>query len=473
MTKISQFFQISQRGSSLGAEIRGGFVTFFAMSYIVILNPIILGGEDSTGGVLDPDGTGRVAAMTALIAGVLTISMGLFANFPIALAAGLGINSIVAISAATLPNATWADIMGLVVIEGLIILVLVLTGFRKAVFNAIPQSLRVAIGVGIGLFVCLIGFVDAGFIVTGSGTPLTIQTGGSLNSIPIVVFVITLFLLIILWVKRVRGAILISIVAMTVISFVIESGLHLGSLTVENPGGWKSSVPSIASDVAHLPDLSLFGHFNLLGSFTNVGLITAVLLVISLLLSDFFDTMGTMLAVANEGEILDEDGNPIRSNRILIVDSIGAALGGMGGVSSNTSYVESTAGVADGARTGLASVVTGILFLLSSFLSPLVQYVPVETAAPALVFVGFLMLSQVNQIDWEDLSVAIPAFLAIVIMPFAYSISAGIGAAFIAYVIIKAAQGKASEVHPLLWGSAVLFVLYFAQTPISALLAGF
>jgi AGZA family xanthine/uracil permease-like MFS transporter len=331
----------------------------------------------------------------------------------------------------------------------------------------------VAIGVGIGLFVCLIGFVDAGFIVTGNGTPLTIQTGGSLNSVPVLVFVITLFMVIVLWVKKVKGSILISIVAMTVVSFILEAFFHFGAINAEtNPGGWKSSVPAITDNFAHLPDFSLFGNFNLLGSFTNVGVITSILLVISLLLSDFFDTMGTMLAVANEGQIIDSDGDPLKSQQILIVDSVGAVLGGAGSVSSNTSYVESTAGVADGARTGLASVVTGILFLLASFLSPLVQYVPVEAAAPALVFVGFLMLTQVSEIDWSDLSVAIPAFMAIVVMPFAYSISAGIGAAFITYVLIKIATGKTKEIHPLLWLSAILFLMYFAQVPISNLLTG-
>ena len=465
---LDRYFHITQRGSTISREVRGGLVTFFAMAYIIALNPIILGGEDSGGGLLGT--TGAIAAGTALIAGIMTIAMGVVANFPLALAAGLGINSIVAVSAATIPQATWADVMGVVVIEGLIITLLVLTGFRQAVFDAIPQSLRVAIGVGIGLFIALIGFVNAGFVKTGPGTVLTLASDGSISSWPVVVFVFGLLLTIVLSVRKVRGAILISIISTSILAVILEAIFHFGAASEDNPGGWASNVPTFAGDSYTLPDFSVLGHFSILGSFQNLGVITVILLAFSMLLADFFDTMGTMLGVAQEGGLLDDKGNPLNSQRILLVDSVAAAAGGLGGVSSNTSYVESTSGVAEGARTGLASVVTGILFLLATFLSPLVALVPAEAAAPALVIVGFLMLTQIHTIDLSDYSQGIPAFFTIVLMPFTYSITVGIGAGFIVYTVIKLATGRIKEVHPLLWGSAILFVIYFAQGPLQALL---
>ena len=215
-----------------------------------------------------------------------------------------------------------------------------------------------------------------------------------------------------------------------------------------------------------LPDLSLIGQFSLLGAVGKIGVLAVVVLVFSILLADFFDTMGTMVAVGQEAKLLDEDGNPPRTQQILVVDSLGAVAGGMGSVSSNTAYVESTSGVADGARTGLASVVTGIAFLLATFLSPLVAMVPSEAAAPVLVVVGFLMVSQVADLDWKSPEVAIPAFLTLALMPFTYSISVGIGAGFIAFVVVKVALGKARSVHPLMWGAAAAFVVYFALGPI-------
>jgi AGZA family xanthine/uracil permease-like MFS transporter len=218
-----------------------------------------------------------------------------------------------------------------------------------------------------------------------------------------------------------------------------------------------------------VPDFSLLGQFSLLGSFKHLSITTVVLLIFTLLLADFFDTMGTMVAVGAEADLLDKDGNPPRTKQILIVDSVAAIAGGAGGISSNTSYVESSAGVGDGARTGLASVVTGIAFLLATFLSPLVEAVPYEAATPALVVVGFLMMMQVTGIDWKDYEIAIPAFLTIILMPFAYSITAGIGAGFVSFVLIKVAKGKIKQIHPLMWVTSVLFVVYFALDPIKAL----
>jgi len=468
---VDRFFKITERGSTIGTEIRGGLVTFFTMSYIIVLNPLIIGTlPDSTGQFLgggDSPNLAMIAAATALVAGVLSILMGVVANFPIALAAGLGLNAVVAYTIAQLPGMTWADAMGIVVLEGLVILVLVLTGFRTAVFRAVPRELKVAIGVGIGLFIALIGFVNAGFVRQGVGTPLELGSGGSLAGWPVAVFVIGLVAAIVLMVKKVRGGLLIAVVGTTVLALVVEAVAHVGAAGDGNESGWHQNVPSVPGSLVDLPDLSLIGQFSLLGAFGKIGILAVVVLVFSILLADFFDTMGTMVAVGQEARLLDADGNPPRTQQILVVDSLGAVAGGVGSVSSNTAYVESTSGVADGARTGLASVVTGVAFLLATFLSPLVAMVPSEAAAPVLVVVGFLMVSQVADLDWKSPEVAIPAFLTLALMPFTYSISVGIGAGFIAFVVVKIALGKIRAIHPLMWVAALAFVVYFTLGPIS------
>lgn len=463
---VDRYFKITERGSTIGTEIRGGLVTFFTMAYIVVLNPIILGDTDGTGAKLAEPTT--IAATTALVAGVLTILMGVFANFPLALATGLGLNAVVAFSIAILPDMTWQDAMGIVVLEGLLIFVLVLTGFRKAVFEAVPAWLKTSISVGIGLFIAFIGFYDAGFVrvpwIPGSesapATPVELGVGGSIASWPVAVFVLGLLLTIVLMVKKVRGAILISIVATTAVAIALEA------VTDQD---WKLGKPALPDAVVDAPDFSLLGHFSLFGSFDKIGVVAALLLVFSLLLADFFDTMGTMVAVGGEAGLLDEKGNPPQSQRILVVDSIAAAAGGAAGISSNTSYIESAAGVGDGARTGLASVVTGIAFLLATFLAPLVAVIPSEAAAPALVVVGFLMVTQVTDIDWTDWYIAIPAFFAIILMPFTYSITAGIGAGVILYVLLQVVARKTRQVHVLMWIITALFVLYFVRGPVEQL----
>ncbi len=471
---LEQYFKISQRGSTVGREVRGGVVTFLTMAYIIVLNPIVLStvadadGNYLGGGSEAGSGFATIAVCTALVAGVLTILMGVVANFPLALATGLGLNAFVAYSVAT--QMTWADAMGLVVLEGIIILLLVLTGFRKAVFDAVPRELKTAIAVGIGLFITIIGFVDAGFVrATGNAAPpIGLGIGGTLSGWPVLVFCIGLLIMIALHARGVPGAILIGIVATTVLAGIVQALADVpGANGDPTSKGWSLNVPSWPDSILQKPDFSLLGEFSLFGSFERVGFVTAALLVFTLLLADFFDTMGTMTAIGAEAGLNDADGSPAGAQRILVVDSVAAIAGGAAGVSSNTSYIESASGVGDGARTGLASVVTGVLFLLSTFFAPLVQHIPSEAAVPALVLVGFLMMSQVKHIDWDDVEIAIPAFLTIAVMPFTYSITAGIGAGFIAYVVIKAVKGKASAVHPLLWLIAVLFVIYFAIDPIS------
>jgi AGZA family xanthine/uracil permease-like MFS transporter len=473
---LDSYFKISERGSTVAQEVRGGVVTFFTMAYIVALNPLIIGlAKDADGKYIgggDAPNLALVAAMTALMAGILTILMGVLGNYPLALATGLGLNTFVAVGIAS--KMTWADAMGLVVLEGIIITVLVLTGFRGAVFRAVPGQLKIAISVGIGLFIALIGLVDAGFVRRPGAGPVPVMLGdnGNLVGWPIIVFGFGLLLTIVLMVKKIKGAILIGIVVATAAAIAIESAFKIGPLFngatgAVNPKGWNLNVPAMPSEIIATPDFSLFGQFNLLGGFDRVPLVTAILLVFTLLLSDFFDTVGTVTAIGHESGLIDDEGNVPNNNKILFVDSLAAVAGGAGSISSNTSYIESAAGVGEGARTGLASVVTGVMFLLTTFLAPLVAVIPYEAATPALVIVGFLMMTQIRNIDWDDMGIALPAFLTIILMPFTYNISVGIGVGFVTHVIIRAIQGRAKEVHPLLWLVSGLFVIYFLQSPIN------
>ncbi|HEV7147892.1 MAG TPA: NCS2 family permease [Pedococcus sp.] len=481
-SRLDRFFQISERGSTVGRELRGGLVTFFTMAYIVVLNPLIIGTQQDASGKFLGGGDithaiTLVAAGTALVAGVMTVLMGVVANFPIALATGLGLNAFVTFGIAKLPQMTWADAMGLVVIEGVIITALVLTGFRQAVFRAIPGELKTAISVGIGLFIAIIGLVDAGFVRKPAAGPVPVELGigGFLNGWPLLVFVVGLLAIVVMMVKRVKGAILYGIIGATVLAVIVEAVGRIGPQAdatgkVVNPAGWGLNVPKLPTQLVDVPNFGLLGHFSVLGSFSKIGVVSAVLLVFTLLLADFFDTMGTMVAIGAEAGLLDAAGNPPKSDKILLVDSLAAIAGGAGSVSSNTAYIESASGVGEGARTGLASVVTGALFLVATFLAPLVKVVPYEAATPALVVVGFLMMQQVRGIDWEDLEIAIPAFLTIILMPFTYSITAGIGAGFVVYTLLKVVRGKASVIHPLMWAVSGLFVLYFAVDPVKQLL---
>ncbi|MEV4289496.1 NCS2 family permease [Nonomuraea bangladeshensis] len=470
---LDRFFAITARGSTVSREVRGGLATFFTMAYIVVLNPLIIATGKDIDGEYIGDGSAPnialVAAGTAFVAGVMTILMGVIGKVPFAMAAGLGLNAFVTFNIATVMS--WEEAMGLVFLEGVIIAILVLTGLRTAVFHAIPAQLKTAISVGIGLFIALIGFVDAGFVRKAQGTPLELGIAGNLTSWPIFVFIVGLLATAAMVARKVKGAILIGIVGTTVLAIVVEALTKAGSFSAENPGGWQLNRPTVPEQIFgfHNP-LTLFAEFDPIGGFQRVTILLAVLFVFTLLITDFFDTMGTVVGVGRQAGLVQEDGMLPRTKQILLVDSIGAAAGGAGSVSSNTTYIESAAGVGEGARTGLASVVTGALFLVAIFFAPLVTVVPYEAAAPALVVVGFLMMTAIRDIDWNDYEMAIPAFLTIVIMPFTYSVSNGIGAGFISYVLIKVVRGKAREVHPLLWGTAVLFVLYFAIGPIRALL---
>jgi AGZA family xanthine/uracil permease-like MFS transporter len=462
---LDSYFGITARGSSVQTEVRGGLATFFTMAYIVVLNPIILSGAaDVTGHHLDFK---QVATSTALVAAVMTILMGVVGKYPIALAAGLGLNGVVAFTLAR--QMSWPAAMGVIVLEGIVITVLVLTGLRRAVFDAIPLALKQSISVGIGLFIAFIGFVDAGFVRTpqGAAVPVELGVGGRLVGWPSVVFVAGLLLTVVLVARRVRGGILIGIVGTTIFAMIVQAAVDIPA---KGAGAWRLNVPKFPDKIVANPDFGLLGHVSLTGSFKAVGVVAAILFVYTILLADFFDTMGTVVGVGAEAGLLDKDGRLPGVDRVLLVDSLAAAAGGLASASSNTSYIESTAGVADGARTGLASVVTGALFLVALFLTPLFEIVPYEAASPALVVVGFLLFLQVRSIPWDDYDLAIPCFLTIILMPFTYSITNGIGAGFVTYALLKLVRGRGRELHPLLWVIAAGFVVYFAIDPVERLL---
>jgi AGZA family xanthine/uracil permease-like MFS transporter len=466
---FDRFFEISARGSTVGAEVRGGIVTFVTMAYIVILNPIILSaGTDVAGDTL---GFAPVAAVTALTAGVMTVLFGLITRLPFAFAAGLGINSFLAVS--VVGQVTWPEAMGLVVINGLIIVLLAATGLRRLIFDAVPMALKTAITVGIGLFIAFIGFVDSGFVTaTGlSSPPVGLGVAGSITTVPTLLFVFTLVLTGILLARRVKAGLLIGLLSGTVLALIVEAVWDLGSRSEDNPGGWSLSVPELPAQLVSLPDLGLVGQVDLIGAFGRIGVLAAVMLVFTLVFTNFFDAMGTMTGLSREAGLADAKGDFPRLRSALIVEGIGAVAGGATSSSSNTVFIESGSGIGEGARTGLANVVTGALFLLAMFFTPLTTIVPTEIAGAALVIVGALMMAQIRHIDLNELSVLIPVFLTITVMPLTYSIANGIGAGFISWVVIRSLSGRAREISPLLWIVAAGFVVYFARGPLEQLLA--
>ena len=451
---LDGYFGITERGSSVRTEVIAGVTTFMTMAYILFLNPLILSVPDRNGTTLPPE---AVLTVTALAAGLTTLAMGAYAKYPFAIAAGLGLNGIVAQQLVVQNNLSWPEAMGVVVAEGIIILVLVLTKFRRAVMDAVPLGLKQAIPVGIGLFITVIGLVDAGFVTstTRPNPPLQLGTGGELKGWPVLVFVVGLLLTIFLYTRRVRGALLIGILSTTILATIVNEAFLEG----EGFGG--------AANYGKIVDIPSGDNFSLIGDFSfgfiaEMGVIAAVLAIFTIMLSDFFDTMGTAIGLGREANLLDAEGRLPDVDRVLLVDSAAAAVGGGVSASSNTTYIESASGIAEGGRTGLTAIVVGVLFLLSVFLSPLATIIPFQAAAPALILVGFLMMTVVREIAWDDVEVAIPAFLTIVLMPFTYTITNGIGAGFVSYVFIKLTRGKAGEVRPMMWVAAVAFVVYFA-----------
>ncbi|MET7645648.1 NCS2 family permease [Streptomyces sp. NPDC005426] len=456
---LDGYFKISERGSSVAREIRGGFATFFAMAYIIVLNPIILGSaKDMYGHQLD---SGQLVTATVLTAAFSTLLMGVIGNVPIALAAGLGVNTVVALQLA--PRMSWPDAMGMVVLAGIVVMLLVATGLRERVMNAVPTSLRKGIAIGIGLFILLIGLVDSGFVsrvpdLAHTTVPLQLGNDGHLNGWPVLVFVLGALLTLVLIVRKVPGAILISIVAMTAVALIIEAASDL-------PGeAWGLTVPQWPGNPVASPDFGLVGQVSLFGGFHKVGVLTGILFVFTVLLSCFFDAMGTILGVGDEAKLTDKNGNFPGINKVLFIDGVAVAAGGASSASAGTCFVESTAGVGEGARTGLASIVTGLLFTAALFLTPLATMVPSQAATPALLAVGFLIIAgSVRDIDWSDYTLAIPAFLAMVLMPFTYSITNGIGIGFITFCVLRLAVGRGREVPAAMYVVSAVFVFYYAM----------
>ncbi|KMS74722.1 MFS transporter [Streptomyces viridochromogenes] len=452
---LDRYFRISERGSTLPREIRGGLATFFAMAYIIVLNPIILGSaKDMYGHQLD---NGQLVTATALTAAFATLLMGVIGNVPIALAAGLGVNSVVALQLA--PRMSWPDAMGMVVLAGFVVMLLVATGLRERVMNAVPYSLRKAISIGIGLFIMLIGLVDSGFVsripdVAQTTVPLQLGGDGHLNGWPVLVFVLGALLTLALIVRKVSGAILISIVTMTVVAVAIEA--------VANVPSWGLTTPKWPGNPVASPDFGLIGEVSLFGGFEKVGALTGVLFVFTVLLSCFFDAMGTIMGVSDEAKLTDAQGQMPGINKVLFVDGLAVAAGGASSSSATTAFVESTAGVGEGARTGFANVVTGALFGVALFLTPVATMVPSQAATPALLAVGFLILANsVKEIDWADYTVAIPAFVTMVMMPFTYSITNGIGMGFITFAVLRLAAGRGREVPVAMYVVAAVFGFYY------------
>ncbi|TFC33664.1 MULTISPECIES: NCS2 family permease [unclassified Cryobacterium] len=470
--RIDRYFEITRRGSTYGREIRGGLVTFVTMAYIVILNPLILGGFSADQAAVDVAGgwlpNGQVAAVTALTAGVMTILFGAVARLPFGFAAGLGINSFLAVS--VVGQVTWPEAMGLVVINGLIIVLLASTGLRELIFNAVPRQLKIAITVGIGLFIAFIGLVDSGFVRASGAASPPVQLGdnGSVVSLPTAVFVLGLIILGILVARKVKAALLIGIVATTLIAVVLEAIFKVGPSFGQNPDGWNLNAPVLPTSIVSLPDLSLVGQVSF-GAFDRIGMLAASMLVFTLVFTNFFDAMGTMTGLASEADVADEKGNFPRLKSALIVEGVGAVVGGATSASSNTVFIESGAGIGEGARTGLANIVTGLLFLAAMFFTPLTQIVPLEVAAAALVIVGAMMVSQIRFIDFTEFSIVLPVFLTIIVMPLTYSIANGIGAGFITWVLVRSFSGKAREISPLLWVVAAGFLVFFVRGPIEVL----
>ena len=424
------------------------------MAYIIFVNPIVLGYSGVPG--LEGKGLPFAATLTVtcLTAGILSIAMGLASNYPLAMAPGMGLNAVVAFELVAGRGLTWPQAMTIVALEGAVITVLVLTRFRQAMLEAVPLALKRAISVGIGLFIAFIGFFTAGFVVKPDKSPLPVGLG-TFDRLPAVVFLLGFLLTAWLLARRVRGALLIGIVATTVLAIALN-GVVAGWKGFATPGA-----ATLPSALVQWPDFSTFGRLDL-GVLARLGVVTAVLVTFSIMLSDFFDTIGTIIGVGAKGGFLDAHGRLPRAERVLLVDSLGAVAGGVANSSSNTTYIESAAGVAEGGRTGLVAVVVGVLFLVAMWFSPLASVIPAQATAPALVLVGFYMMTVARDIPWDDYEEAVPAFVTMLVMPFTWSITNGIGAGFVTFSAIKLLAGRGASVHWMVYAASAAFVVYFA-----------
>lgn len=425
---MEKLFHLKERGTTVSREIIGGITTFLAMAYILAVNP----------GILSASGMnwGSVFTATAVSAAIATLVMAFIANLPVALAPGLGLNAFFTFSVVMGMGCTWQFALTAVLLEGILFIILSICGIREAIIKSIPEGLKKAVAVGIGLFITIIGLANAGIVATDTGTLIGFVNFNGQHMTAIVAM-IGLIITIVLYTLNVPGAILIGIILTTII------GIPFGVTTI--PENFKPfSMPET-------PHLLAFDFSQILtGKFFVV--------FFTFLFTDLFDTIGTLLGVAEQGNLKDKDGNVLNAKGALLADAIGTVAGACLGTSTVTSFVESSSGVAAGARTGLASVVTAILFLLSLFLSPLFFLIPAAATAPALIFVGYLMMKAVTGIKFDDPTEGIPAFITIVTMPFAYSISKGIAFGIISYVIAKCAGKKIKEIPVVTWVLAVIFI---------------
>ena len=448
---LERYFHVTEAGSTIATEVRGGLTNFLVMSYILVVNAVIL----SNAGVP----FGAVVAATALMAALFTGGMALWANYPYTGAAGLGINAVVAFGLVKGAGLSWQAAMGVVTLEGAAVCVAMALGLRRALMDAVPYQLKLGIGAGIGAFIFAIGVFNGGFAI-GTGNPSDPVALGNFNSGTIVVTIAGLIITSALYARGVKGTLLLGIIGATIVGVLVNAATG---------GAEYKALPGVAVMPANLldsPDLSTIGQGLNFSVFAKLGVITAVLTIFSLMLSDFFDTVGTVTSVAAEGGWLDKNGKIPRANRVFWVDSLGALFGGIFGTSSNTTYIESGAGVAEGARTGLASLVTAFLFLLAIFLAPVAGIVPPQATAAALMLVGWFMfkpLLDLNKTGDIDFPTGFAVLLTVFLMPLTYSITNGIGAGFLAFAFLKLVSGKGKDVSLPMWLASLAFLVYFAD----------
>lgn len=441
---MDNLFRLRERRTDVRTEVLAGFATFMTMAYIIFVNPNVLFGSPE-----NPLWAAGVVA-TCLAAAIASIAMGLVANWPIALAAGMGLNAFVAFGMIGGMKLPFSTAMGVIVVEGLIIAALVLTGVRELVMRAIPMNLKRGIGVGIGLFIAFIGLYSSGLIIKHPAPDVPV-TFGTWSDPKVLLTIIGLLLTVGLLVRKVKGAILLGILGTTVVAILFET---MG-LQVLFPGALERAASVISFPTA--ASFDTIGQADVLAVLTGGPMLWG--LVFAVMMTDFFDTMGTVVSIGEQGKLLTKDGQVKGLNRILLIDSLAASLGGFFGVSSNTSYIESAAGVGEGGRTGLTAVVTGLLFLAAMFFTPIIGLVPAQATAPALILVGFLMAQTAGEIDYKNWEEAIPAFLTIIMIPLTYSISRGIGAGFVTLVVIKLMKGKAKDLNWLTVLVSLLFIV--------------
>ncbi len=443
-----KFFKLKENNTNVKTEVIGGVTTFMTMAYILAVNPTMLAaaGMDKT----------AVLMASALAAFLGTLAMALLANYPFALAPGMGLNAYFAYTVCGNMGYSWQVALAAVMVEGIIFILLSLTNVREAIFNAIPFNLKKGVSAGIGLFIAFIGLQGAYLVVDNDSTLLSYVSfveDFHTKGICAILALIGLFVIAVLYIKNVKGAILIGILVTWMLGMLAQA---LGLYLVDDTAGFYSLYPTFGMTDFSSIKLTFGQVFK--ADFSNVGIWKFIVVLLSFLFVDMFDTLGTLIGVATKADMMDENGKLPRIKQALLADAVATSAGAVLGTSTTTTFVESSAGVAAGARTGLASVVTGILFLLSIFFSPIFCAIPGFATAPALIFVGFLMISAILDIDFKDMTEAVPAYLCLLCMPLMYSISEGIAIGVISYVIINLVCGKKEKITPLMYVLAILFI---------------